>query len=170
MSIGVRLEVGSSCRPVNLATSNFRSVHLRLATTARLPTPSYPNTATMVSTLVPPKVRCSSDLFAKHADIRYRSLLPTYVLLSPLPFSSDPPNESPNAHPRLRQTDRTRIAENAFEWKRRWNADRHVCRPLAAPLMPRACRGLSLSTRSSLVALPLLPSPRASSRDTSTVT
>jgi hypothetical protein len=50
------------------------------------------------------------------------------------------------------------------------NADRHNYRPLAVPLMPRACRGLSLSTRSSLAALPLLLSPRASSRDTSTVT
>jgi hypothetical protein len=62
---------------------------LQLATTARTPSHPQHNTANMVSTLVPPKVCSAVENLVNTANREYRSPLPTYVLLSPLPFPSE---------------------------------------------------------------------------------
>ena len=99
-----------------------------------------------------------------------RSPLPTYVLLSPLPFPSERSRNPTTAHSKLSWIDKTRNTEDILAIQGLRKADRLDSRPLAVPPMLRACRGLLLSTRSSPVALPRLPSPRASFRDTSTAT
>jgi hypothetical protein len=115
----------------------------------------------MVSTLVPPKVCVAVENLVNIANSGYRSPLPTYVLLSPLPFSSERSRNPTAAHSKLSWIDKTRMMEELLAIQGLRKADRLDSRPLAVPPMLRACRGLLLSTRSFPVALPRLLSPRA---------
>jgi hypothetical protein len=87
------LEVGRRVHPRLATFWGFRSAtcfNFALRHSRRdHPSHTYQHTANMVSTLVPPKVCSALENCMNLANRGNRSPLPTYVLLSPIPFSPE---------------------------------------------------------------------------------